>query len=129
MKSKGIALVPVDFSDSSLRALAAARDMTDDVHVVTVLERGDALLGPSVSDEAQRESAVREELTRLCGVDCVHHVRFGNPGNEIVRLASDLGAQLIVIPARGRGESPVSLGSTVDRVLRLASMPVYLVRG
>jgi nucleotide-binding universal stress UspA family protein len=128
MESKGIALVPVDFSEASLGALATARAMTDDVHVVTVLERPEALVGLSGSDDASRESLVREELVRACGAACTHHVRFGNPSAEIVRLAQELGVSLIVIPARGRGQSPVPLGSTVDRVLRMATVPVYLVR-
>lgn len=127
---EGVVLVPVDFSEASMTTLQRARGMVDRperVHVVTVLVPAGTLPG-GLSDGEAREAHVREELVRACGAECTHHVRFGDPGAEIARLADEIDANLIVIAARGRGGAPVPLGSTAERVVRLATRPVFLAR-
>ena len=56
-------------------------------------------------------------------------MRDGIPYHEIVTLAQDRRADLIVIDTHGRGGvNRALLGSVADRVVRLASCPVLTVR-
>jgi nucleotide-binding universal stress UspA family protein len=56
-------------------------------------------------------------------------LRTGVPYQEIVALATDERADLIVIGTHGRGGiNRVLLGSVADRVVRLAPCPVLTVR-
>ena len=57
-------------------------------------------------------------------------LRTGVPHEEIVALATDELADLLVIGTHGRGGvSRALLGSVADRVVRLAPCPVLTVRG
>ena len=57
------------------------------------------------------------------------HLRRGRKDQEIVRLAEEMGAGLIVIGSRGRGGVRRSLmGSVSDSVVRHAQCPVLVVR-
>ena len=58
------------------------------------------------------------------------HLRNGRPGQEIVALAEELGAGLIVVGGRGLGGMKRALmGSVSDSVVRHASCPVLVARG
>jgi nucleotide-binding universal stress UspA family protein len=58
------------------------------------------------------------------------HVEEGDPDREIVRLAEELGAGLIVVGSRGVGGIRRALmGSVSDSVVRHAHCPVMVVRG
>ena len=57
------------------------------------------------------------------------HLAMGEPAREIVHLAEDLGAGLIVVGSRGRGGMRRALmGSVSDAVVRHAHCPVMVVR-
>jgi nucleotide-binding universal stress UspA family protein len=57
------------------------------------------------------------------------HLSMGSPDVEIVRLAEEIGAGLIVIGSRGRGGIKRALmGSVSDSVVRHAHCPVLVVR-
>jgi nucleotide-binding universal stress UspA family protein len=57
------------------------------------------------------------------------HLAFGKPEGEIVRLAEDLNAGLVVVGNRGRGGIRRALvGSVSDSVVRHAHCPVLVVR-
>ncbi|HZO12023.1 MAG TPA: universal stress protein [Polyangiaceae bacterium] len=57
------------------------------------------------------------------------HFRVGRPPEQIVQLAIDLDADLIVVGTHGRkGVKRVLLGSVAASVLRLARCPVFVVR-
>ena len=54
---------------------------------------------------------------------------FGDPGSEIVRYAAEVDAGLIVISSHGHsGLKRFFLGSVAERVTRMASCPVLVVR-
>jgi nucleotide-binding universal stress UspA family protein len=58
----------------------------------------------------------------------VAKVAMGRAYREILRTASDVHADLIVMGARGRGGAPLApLGSTAQQVVRAASCPVLTV--
>ena len=57
------------------------------------------------------------------------HLMIGEAAREILRLAEDLGAGLIVMGSRGRGGIRRALmGSASDSVIRHAHCPVLVVR-
>lgn len=72
--------------------------------------------------------AVATRLEPIAG-DVRASVRFGQPADEILAFASDIGADLIAMSTHGRsGISRWVFGSVADRVLRGAMCPVLLVR-
>ena len=56
-------------------------------------------------------------------------VRSGSPANEIIKMAKQYDAGLVVVAAGGRGISEsVLVGSTAQRVQHYAPCPVLVVR-
>ena len=94
----------------------------------------------AVSMDVEHVWKVQHELskTRLAefidahsveNVEMVREVRRGIPHEEIVRLAEDRHADLIVMATHGRGFiSHAFMGSTTERVIRGAPCPVLAVR-
>lgn len=69
------------------------------------------------------------EVENLGGVVAQSHLRMGKPDAEVVSLAEELDAGLIVIGSRGRGGVRRALmGSVSDSVVRHAHCPVMVVR-
>ena len=96
----------------------------------------DRLLHGSARTEAQLlayyESVLRRQAEVLAGrwrIEVTPLLTVGQPHREITRAATDRGADLIVLGAMG--EHPAReffLGSTADRVIREAAVPVLVVR-
>jgi nucleotide-binding universal stress UspA family protein len=58
------------------------------------------------------------------------HLMIGQPDQEIVALAEDLGAGLVVMGGRGLGGvKRAMMGSVSDSVVRRAPCPVLVARG
>jgi nucleotide-binding universal stress UspA family protein len=75
---------------------------------------------------AKLEARCIEIRARVGHVDVV--VREGAPWNEIVSLASETGADMIVVGTHGRRGLPhLLLGSVAERVVRLSPVPVMTV--
>jgi len=73
------------------------------------------------------QECVRDGFAGVADVETV--VTMGSPHVEIVRLAEERGADLIVMATHGRGFiTHAILGSTAERVLRRAGCPVLIVR-
>ena len=136
---KKIVVVPIDFSEVSFEALAAARDLVEDasslhvVYVLPVMEPAEPGVIWQTIDDASRqrhaEQALREKLdeSKYQGVDL--KIAFGDPGHEITAYAEQLGAELIVLPSHGRtGLKRMLIGSVAERVVRLAHCPVLVMR-
>ncbi|MDA7977181.1 MAG: universal stress protein [Pirellulales bacterium] len=137
---KKTVVVPVDFSDNSLPAMEAALELVaspGEIHAIYVMaelsERDPGVIWGTI-DDAKRTQNAKESLekafsdAKFQGFTPV--VRIGDPGNEIVEYAQDAGADLIVIPSRGRtGLDYLLLGSVAERVTRLAKCPVLVLRG
>ena len=135
-------LVPVDFSDSSLRALRYAVGLAEEsggsltiVHVVAA-DYGWLDLGREQYrdlDKALQKQAAAE-LRALADANVPRNmradleVRIGRPAEEIVAAASESKSDLIVLSTRGlTGLDRYLIGSVAERVARLASCPVYLM--
>lgn len=84
--------------------------------------------------EAQRKWAGETLAARATelgqqGVPTEWRLRAGVPFEEIVRVAEEEAADVIVMGTHGRGGlGRLLLGSVADRVIRLASCPVLTVR-
>jgi nucleotide-binding universal stress UspA family protein len=137
-------------ADGSEEATLAARTATDiaektgsELHVVLVgLSVSYVGMGPvEIADiPAPSQEELTEEAQRLLdtqsrqieaagGVVTQAHLRVGRPDEEIVALAEELGAGLLVIGSRGLGGIRRALmGSVSDSVVRHAHCPVLVVR-
>jgi nucleotide-binding universal stress UspA family protein len=133
-------LFPTDGSDGAAFAfehvldLAARHDAT--VHVLNVADTTQngllKIRGDDVDAlEAEGDRIVREaaEQADEQGVDTVTDVVRGEPYREIVDYAEQHGLELIVMPTHGRrGLERFLLGSTSERVVRRADVPVLTMR-
>ncbi len=131
-------LVPVDGSDASLRALRRAMKIADEVLVVNVQLTPDApsLLLHMTSDEIAREQ-LENGASRIAGACAILNearhryttsVLMGAPAIKIVEFAQSEGVDEIVMGARGMGPpGNAVLGSTANRVLQLANVPVSVI--
>lgn len=135
-------LVPVDFSESSLRALRHAIGMAEEsdgsltiVHVVAA-DYGWLDIGREESrdlDKSLQEQAA-DELRALAKANIPSkmpadlEVRIGRAPEEIVAAAREAKSDLIVLSTRGlTGLDRYLIGSVTDRVVRLAPCPVFLL--
>lgn len=146
-------LFPTDFSDTSLAALSAAVEFAGEsggelllVHVVPVetatpwdvppyADFGLAAM-PVAEYEEKVRSEVRRRLDRLAADRVPPAVRSrvivgrGEPAKEIVHLAEEEHADLIVIATHGwTGWRHFVFGSVAEKVIREAACPVLSIRG
>jgi nucleotide-binding universal stress UspA family protein len=131
-------MVPVDFSEASLKALNAARDLveaTSALHVIHVLPLLHPLDPGVVWDswnDAERIQHAKDALTERLGADFKDvrlEIAIGDPAREITERASKHGADLIVLPSHGRtGAARLFIGSVAERVVRFAHCPVLVLK-
>jgi nucleotide-binding universal stress UspA family protein len=135
-------LVPVDFSERSMRALQYALPLAEQFGAeVTLLHVVQAYLPvPEMSTmdvtlmQQQMREAGAQQLESLrksveAKVELRTVLKLGDPYFETIHAAKDLGVDLIILSTHGRtGLAHVFLGSTAERVVRHASCPVLVVR-
>jgi nucleotide-binding universal stress UspA family protein len=134
-------LLAVDHSEISDRAVMAARDLAvlskGEVWVLHLREREVApktgvMPADETTDEASAAVAASVEVLTQAGVKAHGEVRntiFGYAAREIVNDAREVGADVIVMGSRGRGElAGLVLGSTAHKVIHLSDRPVLVVR-
>lgn len=136
-------LVPVDFSDSSARALRhAAKRVAESggsliiVHVVPA-DYGWSGIGREESRDLDR-SLQRQAADRLRAfadenvgdnVSADLEVRVGQPAEEVIAAARDSKCDSIMLSTRGlTGLDRYFIGSVAHRVAQLAPCPVVLLR-
>ena len=144
MKEIKTILVTTDFSDTSNKAFPVARGLAEkyDAGIVLayveedrlpplVLEYTDIGIEEIVKRQHQRASSQLERLGReqFQGLEVRTKAISGIPHLEIVQIAEEVEADLIVMATHGRGFiSHAILGSTTERVVRRAPCPVLVVR-
>lgn len=136
-------LVPLDFSSTSMEALdyaiSLAKQFRAAIHLVHVHPPDEAASAPGAAhllfQSAEAIERLNEELTGIhrkrvepfCPENC--HVRAGRAYQEIISLAREIAADLIVLSTRGHsGLKHLLLGSTAERVVRGAPCPVLVAR-
>jgi nucleotide-binding universal stress UspA family protein len=86
-------------------------------------------LQENAEEEARRKLDEQMRQVGQTGEVVEVHARLGRPDAEIVGLADELGAGLIVLGSRGLGSLRRALmGSVSDSVVRHAHCPVLVVR-
>jgi nucleotide-binding universal stress UspA family protein len=135
-------LCPVDFSGASRAALRHAANLAHQLRGgLEVLFVNDPLLtaaaaaaydtrGMARNVEIALRAFVRSTLasapSRASGTTCV--TALGRPAREIVKIARQRRADLIVMGSHGlRGVRKLMLGSVTEEVLRTAAVPVLVV--
>lgn len=137
-------LVPVDFSECSLKALdygvSLAQRLGASVtllHCVEPLHSGSLLeqkkfrrLHGDLARQAQHRVAELAKERVKPFVPVKHYVREGAAAEAIVKLAGKARAHLIVLGTHGHtGWKHALLGSVTERVIRHSHCPVLTVRG
>lgn len=75
------------------------------------------------------EDAVKAVKNSAPDVEVETHVVEGNPAVEITKFASDNGVDLIVMGTLGKsGIDRILLGSTAEKVIRIANCPVLVIK-
>lgn len=140
-------LCPVDFSDSSLRALeyalSLAKEADAELLVMHVIEGLADLThwqqptNPSILEylrlsEQNALARMREAVPKDASTWCTPRelLMTGKPYEEILRVAREEDVHLIVIGVHGR--NPIDLmffGSTTNQVVRAATCPVLTLKG
>jgi nucleotide-binding universal stress UspA family protein len=143
-------LVTTDFSESGDHAVAHAFRMAADhgaevllCHVIETVVAPNPLyayyyptelLSPEIRERAEVDArqALLERVpkdTPLAGVPHTTVVAHGIPADEIIRIAEQRQADLIVIATHGHtGLRHLFLGSVAERVIRHVHCPVLVVR-
>ena len=133
-------LVPVDGSAYSLKAVETACDLAKSqpssslVLVAVAVEIPELGEGRYIYDKmkAQAEAALAQakEVAQKCGTVSEMLLATGaSPAEEIVQVAKDQKADLIVIGSRGlAGKTKSFLGSTASKVVTYAPCSVLVVK-
>ena len=124
-------LHPTDFSEHSGYAFQLACSLARDrgarvivLHVMPV---------PLVQEKRLYREEMTGELNRLgapeAQVRVEHRLEEGDAATQILRVAQEMGCDLIVLGTHGRtGLGRLLMGSVAEQVLRRASCPVLTVR-
>lgn len=145
MSTLKVILFPTDFSEGSGTACAMLRTLAElsgaRVHVLHVITE--------LTDRRRRHLPVElvenfiAEIRKLADVDMAKHVErhlsgmdivteivIGEGYEDILRRASELEPDLIVLGTHGkRGLERLFVGSTAENVMRRSAIPVLIVRG
>jgi nucleotide-binding universal stress UspA family protein len=138
-------LCPVDFSEGSLDALSYATGLAEEADAeltaLHVIETPPEIVARPAAEpvdvdriraeaEAERLRELRELIPADARTFCTVHtaVREGAAYREILRVAGEINADLIVMGVQGRGAVDLMVfGSNTARVTRSATSPVLIV--
>jgi nucleotide-binding universal stress UspA family protein len=135
-------LIAVAFDPTSESALLegaklARRTPGSELHIVHVASQSDGGGGtlsllPSTDGPESPADALRRRVefvwAQTGGMTVLAHIRSGDPAKEILQLAIDLAADLIVVGSHQRsGLQRLVLGSVAERVLHESHCPVLRV--
>jgi nucleotide-binding universal stress UspA family protein len=133
-------LHPTDFSEPSGHAFRLACALARDygarlvvAHAFTLPMYGSPEMGPLIPDPQVVEDELRARLEGVRPSDTAiaveHRLCIGDAAGEIVALAREVKADLIVMGTHGRsGVGRLLLGSVAEAVLRRAPCPVLTLK-
>jgi nucleotide-binding universal stress UspA family protein len=138
-------LVPIDGSDSSLRAVVfaaeRAKEIADaalhvlvvhspvDVHGEIQVYVGEQKMREFVSERNQWILSRAEQQLHTSGVSYTTEEAEGDAAHIIAQRAAELGCEAIIMGTRGLGRiANLVMGSTAMKVVHLTSLPVTLVK-
>lgn len=125
-------LLPVDFSDASMRVFALIKDrwaaVVDEALLVHVVDSGhtEEQVAMHRSEAADRLNAMRQTLADE-GIKTEVLIEIGTPFIHIIEAAHKKEATMVVLATRGAGNiKELLLGSTAENVARKSRIPVLL---
>jgi nucleotide-binding universal stress UspA family protein len=131
-------LHPTDFSEPSRYAFELACNLARGLSARLVLVHvgtppavvGHAVLMPVLAKEQEELEERLQQLTASDGnLGVEHRFEQGDPASEILRVAHESRADLIVMGTHGRtGLGRLLMGSVAEQVVRQALCPVLTVR-
>lgn len=135
-------LLAIDFSDDCKKVVARAREIAAQnqaslslVHVIEysgTMYTGEIPLPEDLDLDQRLAQQAGERLDAFVNEHQLQvqsrHVEIGIPKREIVRVAEELDADLIVVGSHGRHGLQLLLGSTANGVLHQAGCDVLAVR-
>lgn len=135
-------LVPTDRSEPAVAAvepaLKIATQFDSRVHVIHIVNLGDVAASSDYTPprelidylKSQGETVTDQIATRAreSGIETVTHVQEGFPATDVLDYAEENDVDLIAMGTAGRtGLNRFLLGSTTERIIRHADMPVLAV--
>ncbi len=131
-------IVPLDFSDNSLKALEFAIGLADKKHGKIILVHVVELVYDFASQSALALDAMFKDAEKLMkktintyessGVPMEYQIVEGNASVSIARIAEEQGAALIVMGTQGAsGIKKALMGTVTVNVVKEASCPVLVV--
>ena len=125
-----VIVAATDGSPASKEAMAAAARFSSlpgsELHLVHVLDPGEAARRPEAVPEGQ---ALLESAAEAAGFEASLHIAVGIAWREIVQLAADLHADVVIVGTHDRsGLQRVILGSVAEQVVKKARCPVFVAR-
>ena len=135
-------LVPLDFSEQSIRALVEALNLAkikkSDVVLLSVIKQQSIMQSLFLDDKSDElKIKVKEKLDAIASdysaqyhVDVDSMVSKGKIYEQITEVADLISADLIVMGTNGsQGSSSKIIGSNSEKVVRLAKCPVITIKG
>jgi nucleotide-binding universal stress UspA family protein len=140
MEDSKTILVPIDFEDASLEALATARELARQLGLEVVLLHTysipvivypgfDPLLAPGLPEElaATAKKALDKLAAEQGGLRVI--LRAGEPATEILRTIEEIKPAFVAMGTHGRkGLSHLLLGSVTEKIVRSSTVPVLTIR-
>ncbi len=134
-------LIPVDFSESSLKAVEYGAEIAHQFQSeITLLHVVESLpypafypegFSPAFDYDPQLRERINENLNTILQDETlpVHRlIRMGTPSSEIVHYAQKKDIDLILMSTRGlTGLEHILIGSTTERVVRMSEVPVLTI--
>jgi len=126
-------LIPTDFSENAENAafLAGSIARSHGVRLIflhVIEDHADRGVPLRHHDDVDQRLTTLRSDERFAGVKTSHVIATGDGWDTISRMASEQQVDMIVMGARGQTVLPrLRLGSTADRVLRSADVPVLCV--
>jgi nucleotide-binding universal stress UspA family protein len=142
-KKKNIMLVPIDFSEISLNALAhaaqIAKHFDNDLLLLSILEEDFLSNIFSFSKNDTKENLAKEalasrlkekanEIQNKYGIVCKTDVRSGKIYKTAIETAEEFGCDCIIMGTHGASGTERIIGSNASRVISYSSMPVIVVK-
>lgn len=139
MEGSKTILVPIDFQDASLDALAFARDLASRLGLEVVLLHAyaipvvvypgfDPIVAPGLPDEiADTAKSALEKLAADSG-GLRTLIRAGDPATEILKVIEEVRPALVAMGTHGRtGLAHLLLGSVAEKIVRSSPIPVVTI--
>lgn len=140
MSGSRVILVPIDFEEASIEALAQARNLAETLSFEVVLLHVYAVPVPFYSGIAPMTGPALSEEIRLAATETLERfaaehgnlrsiLRCGDPTVETLAIIEEVKPEMVVMGTHGReGLAHLLLGSVAENIIRKSPVPVLTLR-